>query len=162
MNAFTSSLALCSWSDRSTPQKSPLLSPKISTPACSSFGASCRIYAIRNCAFFDPRCKVSQMVDCVERNLHRQHHFFALRSAFVQHGQTIIMRQRVTEKLLEASPKKRRWRTNRVLASRATPACHSPPTRDAAPTTRPRGDTRTPVFRRRPGRSPDRASDPHD
>jgi hypothetical protein len=47
MNALTSSLASCSRSDRSTPQKF-LCSSKDSTPACSLFGASCRTHAIRN------------------------------------------------------------------------------------------------------------------
>jgi hypothetical protein len=63
MNAFTSSLALSSWSDRSTPQKSFCVS-KDSMPACSSFGASCRIHAIRNFAFFDPRCNVMIIPGC--------------------------------------------------------------------------------------------------
>jgi hypothetical protein len=49
--------------------------------------------------------RMRQMVDLVERNLHRQHHFSAWRGAFVQHWQTIILRQLVAEKLLESSPK---------------------------------------------------------
>jgi hypothetical protein len=98
MNAFASSLALSSWSDRSTPQKFSS-SSKDSTPACSSFGPSCRIHAIRN-RFFRPALqrydhswmqlrseatktcpgtrdvnRMCQVVDFVERNLHRQHHF---------------------------------------------------------------------------------------
>lgn len=50
-------------SDKSTPQKL-FCGSKDSTPACSSFGASCRIHAIRNFAFFDPRRKLMIIPGC--------------------------------------------------------------------------------------------------
>jgi len=61
INAFTS--CVCSWSDRSTPQK--LFCGSTDTmPACCSLGAICRIHAIRNFAFFEPRCKVTIIPGC--------------------------------------------------------------------------------------------------
>jgi hypothetical protein len=47
--------------------------------------------------------RMREVVDFVERNLHRQHHFSAWRGAFVQHEMIIILRQLVAEKLLESS-----------------------------------------------------------
>jgi hypothetical protein len=106
MSAFTSLLASGS-SDKSTPQKLVCRS-KDSTPACISFGATCRVHVIRNFAFFDPRCKLMiiparkgirraprpclrdvnrmrQASNFIDRNLDWQHHFSARRVAFVQH-----------------------------------------------------------------------------
>src|SRR5438132_12933245 len=55
-NACMTFLGSPSRSERLTPQKLST-SCRHSTPARISFGASCRIHAIRNFAFFDPRCK---------------------------------------------------------------------------------------------------------
>src|ERR1700736_3488158 len=63
MSACTSFLASRSRSDKSTPQKLSC-SSKDSTPACSSFGATCRVQVIRNFAFFDPRCKLMIIPGC--------------------------------------------------------------------------------------------------
>ena len=92
-------------SDRLTPQKLST-SCRHSTPARISFGASCRIHAIRNFAFFDPRCKsglqlgsegpklcpprcdvngMRQVSVVIDRNLHRQHHFPPSSIAPLQH-----------------------------------------------------------------------------
>ena len=63
MSACTSFLASRSPSDKSTPQKL-FCSAKDSTPACSSLEATCRVHAIRNFAFFDPRCKLMIIPGC--------------------------------------------------------------------------------------------------
>jgi len=98
MSACTSFLASRSGSYNSTLQKL-FCSSKDSTPACRSFGATCRIHVIRNFALFDPRCKLMimaasncvwrapepcsyrrdvnrmrQVSDLVDRNLDWQHH----------------------------------------------------------------------------------------
>jgi len=63
MSARTSFLVSRSRSDRSTPQKL-FCSSKDSTPACSSFRATCRVHAIRNFVFCDPRCKLMIIPGC--------------------------------------------------------------------------------------------------
>ena len=63
MSACTSFWASCSRSDKSTPQKLSCSSTD-STPACISFGATCRVQVIRNFAFFDPRCKLMIIPGC--------------------------------------------------------------------------------------------------
>jgi len=104
-NACMTFLGSPSRSDRLTPQKLST-SCRHSTPARISFGASCRIHAIRNFAFFDPRCKsglqlgsegpklcpprcdvngMRQVSVVIDRNLHRQHHFPPSSIAPLQH-----------------------------------------------------------------------------
>ena len=107
-NACMTFLGSPSRSDRLTPQKLST-SCRHSTPARISFGASCRIHAIRNFAFFDPRCKCMMAPGCnwvrrapsmpprcdvngmrqvsvvIDRNLHRQHHFPPSSIAPLQH-----------------------------------------------------------------------------
>ena len=63
ISACTLFLASRSRSDKSTPQKL-FCSSNDSTPACSSFGATCRVQVIRNFAFCDPRCKLMIIPGC--------------------------------------------------------------------------------------------------
>src|ERR1700690_3543807 len=73
-------------------------------PALQSYdhsGLQWRSEAAKACPGMREVNRMRQVVDGVESNFHRQHHFSAWRGALVQHGQTIILRQPVTKKLRE-------------------------------------------------------------